>query len=202
MFRYITIRGDRHFVVEELTMVVDRCATAFRCIVAGAISVLALFAHGAAAQTQQQVDWCVNSDGLFSYDMQISGCTAVIQFGLGATLDLPWAFHKRAYAYYKKDEYQNAIEDFSELLRLDPTDAHALNGRCWMRTESRSAILWCESTSPPGLGSQCGSTLRCTPDHWGPTPQTNQLVRQFRQRIRVTREPLRWKFFYTKHPTA
>jgi tetratricopeptide (TPR) repeat protein len=136
--------------VEELTMAVDRRGSAFRYIIAGAILVVGLFPDGTAAQTQQQIDWCVNSESLFSYDLQIGGCTAVIQSGQGSTLYLPLAFHSRAYAYYKKDEYQDAIADFSEAIRLDPTDAQALNGRCWMRAivgrELRQALEDCNES--------------------------------------------------------
>lgn len=87
----------------------------------------------AAAQTADQLVRCRNYDNLLSYDQQISVCTAVIASGRRSRFNLLSAFHSRGYAYYKKDNYEAALVDFSEAIRLDPEDAHALNGRCWMR---------------------------------------------------------------------
>jgi hypothetical protein len=39
----------------------------------------ALHASRAAAQTQQQIDWCNNSDNAFSVDQQLVGCTALVE---------------------------------------------------------------------------------------------------------------------------
>jgi tetratricopeptide (TPR) repeat protein len=120
-------------VVEGPVVGADPRKLVFRYIVAGAFSAFGVFScEQAGAQTKQQVDWCRNSGNLYSRDLQISGCTAVIQSSRRSAKKLPWAFINRAYAYYKKDEYQGAISDFSEAIRLDPADAHALNGRCWM----------------------------------------------------------------------
>ncbi|MFY9839518.1 MAG: hypothetical protein WAK55_24210 [Xanthobacteraceae bacterium] len=38
----------------------------------------ALHASLAAAQTQQQIDWCDNSGNAFSVDQQLVGCTAIV----------------------------------------------------------------------------------------------------------------------------
>lgn len=138
-------------VVEGPVVVADPRKLVFRYIVAGAFSAFGVFpSEQAGAQTNQQVDWCRNSGNLYSRDLQISGCTAVIQSSRRSAQELPWAFINRAYAYYKKDEYQRAIADFSEAIRLDPADAHALNGRCWMRAivgrELREALEDCNES--------------------------------------------------------
>lgn len=115
-------------------MVVDWCALAFRYIVAGIFFAVGFFPGGtAAAQTQQQYDRCSNRANVFSSDLQIRGCTAVIQSGQRSARDLPWAFYNRALAYYYKGDYERVIADFSEAIRLNPKDSEALNGRCWMR---------------------------------------------------------------------
>jgi tetratricopeptide (TPR) repeat protein len=115
-------------------MVVDWRALAFRYIVAATFFALSFFAGGmAAAQTQQQFDQCSNRGNVFSSDLQIRGCTAVIQSGQRSARDLPWAFYNRALAYYSKGDYERVIVDFSKAIRLNPKDSEALNGRCWVR---------------------------------------------------------------------
>jgi tetratricopeptide (TPR) repeat protein len=138
-------------VVEGPVMVANPRRLVFRYIVAGTFFAFGVFpSEKSGAQTQQQIEWCRNGGNLFSRDLQISGCTAVIQSSRRSAKELPWALINRAYAYYKKDEYQEAIADFSEAIRLDPADAHALNGRCWMRAivgrELRQALEDCNES--------------------------------------------------------
>ncbi len=115
-------------------MVSNRHAAAFHCIVAGVFLVVSFSPVGnAIAQTQQQIEWCRNKDGAYSFETQISGCTAVIQSGRWSGLDLVWALRARGYAYYKTDNFERALVDNSEAIRLDPMNAYALNGRCWVR---------------------------------------------------------------------
>jgi tetratricopeptide (TPR) repeat protein len=37
-------------------------------------------------------------------------------------------------------EYGLALQDYDQALRLKPTDASALNGRCWARAETNTAL--------------------------------------------------------------
>lgn len=114
-------------------MAVSWRRSAVRWFLTGAFLVLGVFPiRTGAAQTQQQIDWCRNRGLLFSYGLQISGCTGVIQSGR-SNLYMLWAFHSRGYAYYRTDKFDDAIADFSQVIRLDPLDASALNGRCWLR---------------------------------------------------------------------
>ncbi|MGD0026121.1 MAG: tetratricopeptide repeat-containing serine protease family protein [Xanthobacteraceae bacterium] len=73
--------------------------------------------------TQQQIGWCKGS-GEPSPDLMIDGCTAVIQSGPRA-----WAFNNRGSAYGRKGDYDRAIADCTEAIRLDPKYAHAYNNR-------------------------------------------------------------------------
>ena len=85
--------------------------------------VLAVETAPAAAQTQEQIDWCVNKSSQFSPDLRIGGCTAAIQSGRWSGKDLAWAFTNRGLAHIHKKDYDPAIADLSEAIRLDPTYA-------------------------------------------------------------------------------
>jgi tetratricopeptide (TPR) repeat protein len=86
-------------------------------------------ASPAAAQSQPQIDWCVNATHGFSIDQQISGCTAAIQSHKWRGRDIAWAFNNRGFAYYLKRYIDPAFEDFEQAIRLDPKNAVAFNNR-------------------------------------------------------------------------
>jgi tetratricopeptide (TPR) repeat protein len=93
------------------------------------VPILSLAVSPATAQSQQQIDWCINAAHGFSPDQQISGCTAAIQSGKWSGRGLAWAFNNRGFAYYLKDELDPAFADFEQAIRLDPNDAIAFNNR-------------------------------------------------------------------------
>jgi len=73
--------------------------------------------------------WCVNKDNAFSPDQRISGCTAAIESGRWSGQDLAWAFNNRGLAYQDKHDYDRAIADYDEAIRLDPKYDPAFNNR-------------------------------------------------------------------------
>jgi len=56
-------------------------------------------------------------------DLAIQYCTKAIQSGELSTENLIPVMAKRGYAYYQKRNYDQAISDFSAVIRLDPNDA-------------------------------------------------------------------------------
>src|ERR1700722_4031325 len=97
------------------------------------VGVVALFAVAssvpASAQTQEQIDWCVNKGNAFAIDLQISGCTASIQSGRWSGSGLAWAFNNRCSAYNYAGDQDRALTDCSQAIRLDPKFAIAYTGR-------------------------------------------------------------------------
>jgi lipoprotein NlpI len=62
-------------------------------------------------------------------DLKIAGCTAAIQSGQLNDTNLSFAFNNRGFAYGAKNDYDRAIQDLTEAIRLNPSDATAFNNR-------------------------------------------------------------------------
>jgi tetratricopeptide (TPR) repeat protein len=103
---------------------------AINCIVAiGALVASAMLPGGAASAQQSQAwTWCVNKEKA-SLDLQISGCTTVIQSGKETKKNLSIAFNNRGNGYRDKGDNDRAVADYNESIRLDPTYAYPYNGR-------------------------------------------------------------------------
>jgi len=78
--------------------------------------------------TSQQVRWCEGKDSI-SPDLQINGCTAVIQSGISTEKVLSAAFNNRGAAYKVKGDLDRAFADYTAALRLDPKYALAFSNR-------------------------------------------------------------------------
>ena len=88
------------------------------------IMVCALLAVPGKAQESQDWQWCVNKGDTFSADQQIAGCTAITQSGQETEKDrLAKAYSSRGIAWLDKGDFDRAIADFNDAIRLDPTRA-------------------------------------------------------------------------------
>lgn len=68
---------------------------------------------------------CLSSDP----DASIAGCTALIQAGKESTSSLAGVYNHRGNAYIRKGDYDRAIQDRDEEIRLNPNDAVAYGTR-------------------------------------------------------------------------
>jgi len=109
---------------------------ASRPLRASALGLVVLVAFsGAGPATGQPVPpWvrCAGGNGISS-DGQIGGCTIVIQSGRENAQRLAQAFSQRGTAYFAKGDYRRAIQDYSQAINLDPSNATAFDNRCWTR---------------------------------------------------------------------
>jgi lipoprotein NlpI len=87
----------------------------------------------AAAQTQQQVEWCNNNGNAFSVDQRLIGCTALVESGQASMQDRAAAYSNRCWAYSDKGDPDRAIADCDDAIRLDPklADAHLNRGKAY-----------------------------------------------------------------------
>jgi tetratricopeptide (TPR) repeat protein len=90
-------------------------------IVIGATAAIALVS----ARAQTQVDRCNNKNKIFSTDIAITACTAVIKSGRYRGKNLAHAYNNRGIAYEDKKDHNHAIADYSEAIRLDPNHVYA-----------------------------------------------------------------------------
>jgi tetratricopeptide (TPR) repeat protein len=95
---------------------------------------LALSAAPGAAQTPEKdgylrnIELCNRTD-LAALDSRISGCTALIETSHGTTVAQAIAHNNRGNAYIAKGEFDRAIEDFDQSIRLDRNYVKPLNNR-------------------------------------------------------------------------
>ncbi len=100
-----------------------------RTIISAAALAFLVWPISVGAQTQQQIDQCLNKDGAFTSGMQISGCTAVIWSARRRSSASAWAFRNRCDAHNANRESDLALEDCNQAIRLDPNDAVSYRNR-------------------------------------------------------------------------
>jgi lipoprotein NlpI len=88
-----------------------------------------LHASRAAAQTQQQIDWCNNNGNAFSVDQRIGGCTALVESGRASVQNRAAGYSNRCWAYSDKGDADRALIDCNQAIRLDPKFALAYYNR-------------------------------------------------------------------------
>jgi lipoprotein NlpI len=91
--------------------------------------VLLVLVFSASAMSAQSRDdnraRCSDDDA----DITIGGCTALIQSGQETTENLPFVFFNRGHAYDDKGQYDRAIADYDQAIRLKPDADEAFNNR-------------------------------------------------------------------------
>jgi len=95
--------------------------------------------QGALADPAGQPVWCAGGAQV-TPDMRIAGCGAIISDGLETPQTIALAFLRRANAWEAKGDRERALADFSESIRLNPSDAHAFNGRGAVQKDFGQAI--------------------------------------------------------------
>ena len=91
------------------------------------VLVASMFVAGTAfAQSQaQNRERCLDDNP----DIQIAGCTALIELNQETGRNLATTFNNRGNAYAGKQDYDRAIQDFDQVIRLDPNNAIAFGNR-------------------------------------------------------------------------
>jgi tetratricopeptide (TPR) repeat protein len=109
----------------------------WRTLAAAAVVLAPSAAWPAGELTQEQIDHCNGAFSereaaehlLLSADERISACTTVIDSHHYSGKDSAWAYDNRGNAYLEKQDYDNALADFSQAIKLDPNNTNGFDGR-------------------------------------------------------------------------
>ncbi len=82
----------------------------------------------ARAQTPQERGWCEGEDAT-TVDQRIEGCSAVIKAGRDKADKLAEAFNNRGVGYRLKGDFDRAIQDYGQAIKLNAKFAAAYNNR-------------------------------------------------------------------------
>jgi tetratricopeptide (TPR) repeat protein len=82
----------------------------------------------ALAQTPQERAWCEGEDAT-TIDQRIDGCSAVIKAARDKSDKLAEAFNNRGIGYRLKGEYDRAIQDYAQAIKLNAKFVVAYNNR-------------------------------------------------------------------------
>src|SRR6516164_6618167 len=89
---------------------------------------VSLAGASALAQTPQERGWCESEDAV-TVDQRIDGCSAVIKAARDRGDKLAEAFNNRGIAYRLKGEYDRAVQDYNQAIKLNAKFAAAFNNR-------------------------------------------------------------------------
>src|SRR6267143_786934 len=93
---------------------------------------VSLAGASALAQTPQERGWCESEDAV-TVDQRIDGCSAVIRTARDKGDKLAEAFNNRGVGYRLKGDYDRAIADYNQAIKLKADFAAAFDNRCWAR---------------------------------------------------------------------
>jgi tetratricopeptide (TPR) repeat protein len=95
-----------------------------------AVSAALAILSGGSAEAQIPREWaqCIGREGPIP-DVVIRGCSAIIEARHEEPRNMATAFNNRGVAHRLKRDYDAALADYSEALRLNPASASAYNNR-------------------------------------------------------------------------
>jgi len=129
------------------------------------VTAVVLAGAPALAQTPQERAWCEGEDAV-SVDQRIDGCSAVIKAARDRGDKLAEAFNNRGIAYRLKGEYDRAVQDYNQAIKLNakfaaPSTiaASPTTGRATMIAPSRITIRRSSSSPRPSFTSTAATRI-------------------------------------------
>ena len=107
------------------------------------LSLIAVVLFVSSLDSPAQAGMAEDCEQFGDWNLNISGCTAMIHSGQYSGRNLAAAYEGRGFGYRMLGEYRRAIKDYDQALRLDPDDGDAYLGRAiayWHFEEWRRVI--------------------------------------------------------------
>ena len=92
------------------------------------VYVAVVFVSLPAVASSQEWTWCDGGAGI-DVDRRIAGCTKIIKSGKETPEKLATAFNNRGNAHHNKGDYDLAVQDFDQAIKLSPTFAFPFYNR-------------------------------------------------------------------------
>lgn len=132
------------------------------CMLAAGAAMLALAPRSEAQTFEQQWERCENTGNRYEPDLQLDGCTAVIQSGREGPRNTAIAYYNRGNAFFTLRDYARAAADYEQAVRLDPDYAGAYynQGLAYyeLRDYNRSLASYNEAVrADPGFANAYGN---------------------------------------------
>lgn len=89
------------------------------------------------SESSEDAKNCASAAEASHFDLAIDLCTAAIQAGQATDQDLAMSYNNRGFAYFKKSDYDRAIQDYDRAIGLQSTLATAFVGRADAYQEKR-----------------------------------------------------------------
>lgn len=122
-------------------------------------SILAIAAAAPAhALTEEQIQWCENKGKQYPPDLEIGGCTAVIESGRWSGVNLSWAYFNRGNGHLRNKNYDRALSDYTRAIDLDPNYAMNYYNRGYVYQDQKDFRRAIQDYS---------SAIRISPSHAG-----------------------------------
>ena len=94
---------------------------------------------GRAGILETNAKWC--GDGNVDSDRQIRACTWLLDSGQLSQENYPKAYHNRGVAYSGKGQYDRALRDFEDTIRLNPDNSDGYHSLAWLLATTAAAEL-------------------------------------------------------------
>jgi tetratricopeptide (TPR) repeat protein len=144
--------------------------------IASAAFLVTVLSCGSSGLAQSSAAWGLCSNDGISSQQRITGCTLVIQAGTETQARLATANNNRGFAYSAKGDFDRALTDLSQAIKINPNYAVAYYDRGIIYYDRREYGKHATKDAANGHGS-LGSRGFCSRAECSPVPGSDALVR-------------------------
>jgi tetratricopeptide (TPR) repeat protein len=128
----------------------------------GFLGLATLLAQPTFGASEKDINDCFSggTEHVRTADVRIASCTRLLNDRNESPRDRSGAYNERGLAWREKGDNDRAIADYSEAIRLEPSNADYLDTRCWTRATAGRDL--------PQALADCDRALRLKPNYDAP----------------------------------